>query len=289
MRKIVYLLVSIGLVTGYLWIDTLTPAAVEQGYNACLDIVYQVAPNIRQRVLTPFLVLGDGTLPTYITRTVVLHFIAFPLWYVGLWLWLRRFGRYGLAVTFVSGLYIVLGFQAWGLMGAWSVIEMVCAVWLLVLIDRDTISLGVVAIATFNRPETAGVLALTYALYHGKQGKSYTMLLTWGALCLGLMWLLPGQGSDVLGVIQRNWIRNIEVWLLRGCTNMFLWGLFGVLAVIGWRRTTPRMRRITAAIVPYLILYLVSQAWYETRVLLTVYPLMGALAVVGLENNRNMD
>lgn len=70
---------------------------------------------------------------------------------------------------------------------------------------------------------------------------------------------------------------------------MFLWGLFGVLAVIGWRRTTPRMRRITAAIVPYLILYLVSQAWYETRVLLTVYPLMGALAVVGLENNRNMD
>ena len=288
MRVIVFLLVMVGLLAACLWAGAQSQVGIEAGFNTYHRILDgNAGVPYQQRVLLPVLMMSwQPAIETFAAGVIGFHFIIFPLWFVGLWLWLKRFGDQALAVTILSGLFIVLGFQGWGAVSTWTAVEIVAMVWLLVLIDRDITCLGIIVLATLNRPFTAGVLVLVYVLYHGKQARSMTVLLVWLVTYVGLLILLPANRWTMGDPIGRNLERNTGTFLNQGILNNVMWLMVWVIAIRGWRRATRKLRVLSLAIVPYLLACAVSATWYEVRLLLTVYPLAGALMVVGLEDDR---
>jgi hypothetical protein len=283
-QRNIYLLLSVGLVTAYLWLSALSPARVDGAMQVYARIIEgHAGVPYQQRVLLPLLLdwRNEGM---FIWQVALLHFVAFPLWFVGLWRWLRRFGRYGLAVTIFSALYIVLGLQSWGAVNAWTAVEIVCAVWLLVLIDHDVTAFALIAIATVNRPFSGALLALTYAVYH-RDSRGIAALLAWTGIYTGLLIIFPANGWTMGEPIGRHIERNTDTFLWQGiCNSLCLLPLLG-LAAVGWRSATTRLKLLTLVVPPYLIVLAFMATWYESpRLILTAYPLLGALMVVGLED-----
>jgi hypothetical protein len=236
----------------------------------------------QQRVLLP-LILHWRNESAFVGQVALLHFTAFPLWFVGLWIWLKRFGRYGLAVTLLSVVYIFLGLQSWGAVNAWTVVEIVCMVWLLVLVDHDLAAYGLMALATVNRPFTGALLVLAYLLYH-RDSRGIAAVLAWTGIYTGLLIVFPSNGWTMGEPIGKHLERNTNTFLWQGIGNSAcLLPLFG-LAAVGWRRATTRLKLLVLVVPPYLLVLAFMATWYESpRLVLTVYPLLGALVVVGLE------
>jgi len=278
----------VGVLTAYLWFNTLTAEWIEYGLQVYRRTVeFRAGTPYQQRVLLPFLLVSwKPSIEAFTASLTILHLAAFPAWYVGLWLWLKRFGKNWLAVTVtvLSTGFIVLGLPAWGASNSWTMIEMVCMVWLLVLIDRDVTSIGIIVLATLNRPFTGGALALVYLLYHGRKGLPGALV--YGVVLMGLLVMFQSNRWQMGDLIGAHVERNTGTFLWQGIINNFMWLMVWILAVIGWRRATRKLRVLSLAIVPYVLVCAVAATWYEVRLLLTVYPLAGALMVVGLEDDR---
>lgn len=277
------LLLFVGLLTAYLWMGTLSAGNVEIGHRTYSMVLEgRGGTPYQQRVLLPLL-LGDMEIQPFTRSVTLLHLVLFPAWFVGLWLWLRRFGREALAVTVLSGLYIILGFESFKPVSSWSLVEMVCMVWLLVLIDRDITCLAIIIIATLNRPFTGATLGIVYLLYHGKQARPIAYLLVWLATYIGLFVMFPSNGWTMGDPVVHNLERNTGTFLVQGLMNNVLLLAMWILAGIGFYRTVPRLRRLAWVIPPYIVACLISATWYEMpRLMLTVYPIVGALMVVGM-------
>lgn len=270
------LLIGVGVLTAVLWLYSLTPQAIDAGFNVFNKIATQTAGTpYQQRVLLPAITNLSNT-DSFLQNITLFHFILFPAWYVGLWLWLRRFGTQALAITLLSGLYIVLGFGDWGTASTWSLIEMVAVVWLLVFIEHDVIALAIIVIATLNRPFSAFVLPAIYVLYHRRRGLPGVLVYV---VVLGAVVLFRPAAEYVMGddIVGAHWQRNMNIFITETVGNNLMWLPVWGLALLGLRRAEKRFRLLALMIPPYLVMCFLGATIHETRLFLTVYPVAGAL------------
>jgi hypothetical protein len=139
-----------------------------------------------------------------------------------------------------------------------------------------------VAIASLNR-ETAVFLPVAYAVTSPVTKRtvatSAALLAIWAVVVLGVRYA-AGEGDRIwtLGTIWA-WNRNREhLWLTVQNATLLL-GAFWIFAVLGFRRSSPFVRRSVWMIPPYMAAVLLWGVWSEVRLLTPLYPVVFSLAL----------
>ena len=282
--------VGLGLVAGLMFLTIFTPHQQSNGQRVYSAIAAQTAlAPYRTRVLLPMLFTGlaGGNLSAYARIFTLFHFTAFPVLFLMLYQWLRRFASDTRVLIVLAGLclYMPVSLKSWGGVGAWSVVEAICLTTMLINIKRTRLVYLITIVACLNRPASAVFLPIVYVLYQGGTHKrqGITLFGLW-VLMYGTLILIQGQATHCFGVRwwQVSLERNLGTFLRDGIVANILFLPFWLLALVGYGRASARVKWLAMVLPLYLVVFVITCTWYETRVLLTMYPVIGALAVRAL-------
>jgi hypothetical protein len=137
------------------------------------------------------------------------------------------------------------------------------------------------ALASLNR-ETGVLLVLFYALYYRDFWRDWRVLgriallgAIWAGITIGLH-LSYGEAEHVLGLAGtfRYNLNNLPEALFSNALIVPMW----VAAILAYRHAPLTLRRLCWSVLAYLLTVIVYAAWAETRLQLTILPIV--LAVI---------
>lgn len=197
---------ALALIYGFLTIAV--PACLDH-YAACLGgDVHITVISYRFRVLQPVIIAifaPDSTDKSVLAVNLIAEILLAPLIIVGLYKWLRRWtseDRAFIGVLVFTGVYL-LAYPLY-MMSLNTTIEVTCAIWALVFIDRFWVVGLLTIIASLNR-ETGLVIPALYLLYNWKGLDDYLnwlsglTLLAYSGLITAAIHIALGGGDSTLG------------------------------------------------------------------------------------------
>lgn len=300
-RQAIGIIVSLALIVAYLYFDRIDKPNYEARFALHAEILEGTAPSpYRYRVLIPL--VAEGLFR--VSRTFVDPKSAFLAAYglldllciTALLILLYRYLRMWfdttpalVAVLFVGGTMPVT-FQD-HYFQPWSLLEPVLftAGLMAVYFNRYLLLLGLTLVAALNR-ETAIYIPLMYLVYRGfaeaQRGRREVLLLTGSCIIVlaGLRFFL-GYASHVI-TFQEALITSVKKIGSTIVNWVVFLGIFWLFVYRGVAYAPPFVRRMAWIVPLYVPAMLLGGIWYETRLLMPLYPFLVPLALSYLYASR---
>lgn len=298
--KRLLLLFLIGLLTGYYYLHTIPPEIYPFMQTMHQGIIDHTANSpYRYRLLAAWLTdpfTGDRSGASIAIAYILLHFAVFPILFITLDAWLRRWLKPLHALVGVLAVAAALPLMFWQIWGIslYSALEVILlCLGLLLIANRPrqwTLALCIVILlATLNR-ETALLLPLAYIFTAWREPdwwrRSAFFTASWAVVFVVLrVWL--GNAPDEISPAV-TWAQNTGGgwWTQEALLNFCFFLPFVIGYGQGFRQAPPFLRRLLPVLVVYAGLFALFALWRESRLLLPMLVLMLPVALPCLSDGN---